>query len=108
MFFLAVKAIHPATPRTEYERAIGRYHTRKGVVQGLGSAFFSDVIMSENSCFGIEHIQSAAVYGYPNHTRLVLYYARYIVIAKAITPFLMFVGGEDTRAQVQFAESFAF
>ena len=64
--------------------------------------------MSENSCFGIEHIQSAAVYGYPNHTRLVLYYARYIVIAKAFTAFLMFVGGEDTRAQVQFAESFAF
>ena len=98
MFFLAVKAIHPATPRTEYERAIGSYHTRKGVVQGLGSAFFSDVIMSENSCFGVEHIQSATVYGYPNHTRLVLYYARYIVIAKAFTVFLMFVGGEDTRA----------
>ena len=108
MFFLAVKAIHPATPRTEYERAIGSYHTRKGVIQGFGSAFFSNVIMSENTCFRVEHIQSTAVYGYPNHTRLVLYYARYIVIAEAITPFLMFVGGEDTRAQVQFAESFAF
>ena len=108
MFFLAVKAIHPATPRTEYERAIGSHHTRKGVVQRFGSTFFSNVVMSENTCFGVEHIQSTAVYGYPNHTRLVLYYARYIVIAEAITPFLMFVGGEDTRAQVQFAESFAF
>ena len=108
MFFLAVKTVHPATPRTEYERAIGSYHTRKGVIQRFGSAFFSNVIMSENTCFGVEHIQSTAVYGYPNHTRFVLHYACYIVIAEAITPFLMFVGGEDTRAQVQFAKSFAF